>query len=220
MITKVKLLLFSALMVSLVSTSLPLAAQTKRRTTRTAKAPVVVPKYTVAANTTMRLRMNDTLSSKSANVGDQFRSTVVDPIYAKGFVVIPQASIVTGKVTQVQRAGRKSQAGSMSVEFTSVQLPNGKVYALNGSLTEGENTDNEGGVKGGSSKKRNIAFIGGGAVVGALINGAAGAGIGAGAGIAGALLSKGKEAEVKPGTQFNIILNRALLLPEYKGGNG
>jgi len=168
----------------------------------------------------MRLRMNDTLSSKSANVGDQFRSTVVDPIYAKGFVVIPQASIVTGKVTQVQRAGRKSQAGSMSVEFTSVQLPNGKVYALNGSLTEGENTDNEGGVKGGSSKKRNIAFIGGGAVVGALINGAAGAGIGAGAGIAGALLSKGKEAEVKPGTQFNIILNRALLLPEYKGGNG
>jgi hypothetical protein len=43
-------------------------------------------------------------------------------------------------------------------------------------------------------------------------------GIGAGAGIGAALFSKGKEAEVKPGTEFNMILNRSLLLPEYKGG--
>ena len=217
---KAKLFLFTLVTVALLSTSLPLNAQSKRRVRRSAAPAVVAPKYTVAPNTTIRLRMNDTLTSKNANVGDQFRSTVVDPVYAKGFVVIPQGSIVVGKVTAVSRAGRKSQAGSMSVEFISVQLPNGRAYPLNGSLTEGENTDNEGGVKGGSSKKRNIAFIGGGAVVGALINGAAGAGIGAGAGIAGALLSKGKEAEVKPGTEFNMILNRALLLPEYKGGNG
>jgi hypothetical protein len=56
-------------------------------------------------------------------------------------------------------------------------------------------------------------------VVGGLINGAAGMGIGAGAGIGAALLKKGKEAEVKPGTEFNMILNRSLLLPEYKGGD-
>jgi hypothetical protein len=185
-------------------------AQTKRR---------VPPKYTLPANTVMRLRMRDSLTSKTASVGQQFTSTVVDPVYAKGFVVIPQGSVVTGHVTSVQRAGRKSDAGSMTVVFTGVQLPNGKSYALNGSLTEGQHTDNEGQVKGGSSKKRNIAFIGGGAVVGGLINGAAGAGIGAGVGIAGALFSKGKEAEVKPGTEFNVILNRSVLLPEYRGGN-
>jgi hypothetical protein len=52
-----------------------------------------------------------------------------------------------------------------------------------------------------------------------LINGAAGAGIGAGVAIGAALFSKGKEAEVEPGTEFNIILNKAMLLPEYKGGN-
>jgi hypothetical protein len=215
---RTKLLLLSVVLLALLSTSLPLAAQTKRRTVR--RTTPAIPQYSVAANSVIRLRMNDTLTSKNAKVGDTFRSTVVDPVYAKGFVVIPQGSIVVGKVTAVQRAGRKSQAGSMNVEFTSVQLPNGRSYALNGSLTDSENTDNEGGVKGGSSKKRNIAFIGGGAVVGALINGAAGAGIGAGAGIAGALLSKGKEAEVKPGTEFNMIVNRALLMPEYKGGNG
>src|SRR5204862_2788965 len=120
-------------------------AQTKRR---------VPPKYTLPANTVMRLRMRDSLTSKTASVGQQFASTVVDPVYAKGFVVIPQGSVVTGHVTSVQKAGRKSDAGSMTVVFTGVQVPNGKTYALNGSLTENENTDNEGQVKGSSSKKR------------------------------------------------------------------
>lgn len=176
------------------------------------------PKYTVAADTVMRLRLNDALTSKKAKVGDQFRSTVVDPVYAKGFQVIPPGSIVVGHITHVVRASRKSNAGSLNVTFTGVQLPNGKTYALNGSLTESDSSDNEGEVKGGSSKKRNAAFIAGGAVVGGLINGVAGAGIGAGVGVGTALLRKGKEAEVKPGTEYNMILNRSLVLPEYKGG--
>jgi len=161
--------------------------------------------------------MNDSLTSKNANVGDHFRSTVVDPVYAKGFVVIPQGSIVVGHVTHVQRASRKSNSGSLNVAFSSFQLPNEKSYPISGSLATSKSTDNEGEVKGGSSKKRNVAFIAGGAVVGGLINGAAGAGIGVGAGIGGALFSKGKEAEVKPGTEFNMILNRSIVLPEYKG---
>lgn len=177
------------------------------------------PRYTVAADSLMRLRLNDGLNSKSAKVGDQFTSTVVDPVYAKGFQVIPAGSIVTGHVTHVTRASRKSNAGSLNVTFTGVQLPNSKSHPLNASLATSGSADNEGEVKGGSSKKRNAAFIAGGAVVGGLINGVAGAGIGAGAGIAGALIKKGKEAEVKPGTQFNIILNRPLALPEYKATN-
>jgi hypothetical protein len=202
------LAVFLAALVGVSSSDL--FAQKKRR------AP---PRYTVAADTLMRLRLNNGLSSKNANVGDQFRSTVVDPVYAKSFQVIPPGSIVAGHVTNVTRAGRKSDAGSLNVTFTGVQLPNGRSYPLNASLSESASADNEGEVKGGSSKKRNVAFVAGGAVVGGLINGAAGAGIGAGAGIAGALLKKGKEAEVKPGTEFNIILNQNLALPEYKGGN-
>ena len=177
------------------------------------------PKYTLAANTVLRLRLSDPLTSKKAHVGDQFRSTVVDPVYGKGFQVIPPGSIVIGHVTHVVRASRKSNAGSLNVTFTGVQLPNGKTYSLNGSLAQSGSADNEGEVKGKSSKKRNAAFIAGGAVVGGLINGAAGMGIGAGAGIGAALIGKGKEADVKAGTEFNMILNRSLLLPEYKGGD-
>lgn len=209
---KAKSTLLAALTIlSVTMAATALSAQTKKKPR--------VPKYTVAADTIMRLRLNDSLTSKNAKVGDKFRSTVVDPVYAKGFQVIPPGSIVLGHITHVVRASRKSNAGSLNVAFTSVQLPNEKTYPLNGSLTESDSTDNEGEVKGGSSKKRNAAFIAGGAVVGGLINGVAGAAIGAGAGIGAGLLRKGKEAEVKPGTEFNIILNRSLALPEYKGGD-
>ena len=34
-----------------------------------------------------------------------------------------------------------------------------------------------------------------------------------------ALLGKGKEADVKSGAEFNMIFNRNLVLPEYKGAN-
>lgn len=187
---------------------------------RKKKAP---PRYTVAVNTTIRVRMNDMLSSKNATVGDHFGTTVVDPVYVRGVEVIPAGSTIAGNVTHVTRASRKSSAGSINVAFNAVQLPNGKRSSLNGSLASlgegGVNADNEGEVKGGSSKKRNVAFVAGGAVVGGLINGAAGAGIGAGLGVAGALIKKGKEAEVKPGTEFGVILNHGLVLPAYRAGN-
>ena len=201
--------LVALLVVSAATIGYQAHAQTKR------KAP---PKYSVAANTILRLRLRDPLTSKTATVGQQFSSTVVDPVYGRGFQVIPPGSVVTGHITHVTRASRKSNAGSLNVAFNGVQLPNGRSYALNGSLASSESADNEGEVKGGSSKKRNFAFIAGGAVVGGLINGAAGAGIGIGVAVAGALFAKGKEAEVEPGTEYNMILNRSLLLPEYKGG--
>src|SRR5678816_589654 len=73
-----------------------ITAQTKRKSRP--------PKYTLAANTVLRLRLNDPLTSKNAKVGDQFRSTVVDPVYAKGFQVIPAGSIIMGHITHVVRA--------------------------------------------------------------------------------------------------------------------
>jgi hypothetical protein len=185
--------------------ALPAMAQ-NRRSTRS--------RYTVPANTVLRVRMNERLSSKDARIGDQFTATVVDPVYVRGTEVIPSGSTVAGRVTAVKKASRKSEAGSIQVAFTSIRVPRGTVYPVNGSLSdlgeESVNTDDEGGVGGRSSKKRNVAFIGGGAVVGALVNGAAGAAIGGGLGVAGALLSKGKEAEVKPGTEFGVVLNRSV----------
>jgi hypothetical protein len=220
-------------LIALVAASVIPAFSQTRRTRRnprlgryTRPAPERSPAYyTVNANQTIRVRMEDTISSRNARIGDRFRTTVVDPVYAGGIEVIPAGSTITGRVTSVKRAERKSKAGTMGVDFVSVQLPNGTSRAISGSLTdvtgENNNYDQEGQVTGRSATKRNVVFIGGGAATGALIGAIAGggkgagigAGVGAGLGVAGAFFSKGKEAEVKPGTEFGVVLNRSLSLP-------
>ena len=184
----------------LASMTLTLSAQKKRKR----------PPYTVPANTMIRVRMNETLSSKNAQDGDQFTSTVVTPIYVRGVEVIPAGSIVKGNVTHVERAGRKSHAGSINVTFTSIATPKNVRYAINASLASSDSADNESEVKGKSSRKRNATFIGRGVVIGGLIGGGSGAVRGGLIGAARGLIKKGEEAEIEPGTEFNIILNRSV----------
>src|SRR5215210_8007760 len=103
---------------------LSVAGQTKRK----------LPKYVLPEETVIRLRLNEKLTSKKAHVGDAFTSTAVTPVYVRGIEVIPAGSIVAGRVTHVERAGRKGDAGSLAATFTSVKLPNGKQYPLDASL--------------------------------------------------------------------------------------
>ena len=218
----------------LASAIVPAFGQTRkrkprlRRSTRTVTrvvTPVPVPiRHPVAVGQIVRVRMNQTITSETARVGDQFTTTVVDPIYSDGVEVIPAGAVITGRVASVTRASRKSKAGTIGVHFDSLRLPNQAVHAINGDLTnmtsENVTADNEGEVSGKSAVKRNVVFIGGGAATGALIGAIAGggkgagigAGIGAGLGVAGALLSKGHEAVVKADTEFGVVLNQSLAL--------
>ena len=226
---------FFVLVALVAGSMIPAFAQTRRTTRRraprlgtyrrTAQQPANASYYTVNAGETIRVRMNEQISSETARVGDRFTTKTVDPVYAGGVEVIPAGSTITGRVTTVTRASGKSKAGTMGVSFISVQLPNGTTRAINGSLTDATSNsvsnDNEGGVSGRSSAKRNAVFIGGGAATGALIGaiagGGKGAGIGAllggGLGTAGAVFSKGKEAVVKRDTEFGVILNQSVSLP-------
>jgi hypothetical protein len=219
------------LLALLMAGALPAFGQTKRRRPRLSRASTPAqrnaqPTYrTVMAGQKIQVRMNEQISSGTARVGDRFTSTVSIPVYAGGLEIIPAGSTITGRVTGVKRASRPSKAGWIQVSFVSLQLPNGTTRAINGSLTDlsGETAtyDEEGQVTGRGSTKRNAVFIGGGAATGALIGAIAGggrgagvgAGVGAGLGVAGALFSKGKEAVVKPGTEFGVILNQSVSLP-------
>lgn len=196
-----------------------------RRTTTAAPTPTPTPYYTVPADTVIRVRINESLNSGTARASDRFSSTVTEPVYANnGIEVMPVGSKIWGHVTQVNRAQKRSP-GNITVAFDSCQTPNGRSYPINGSLaslqTDQVNADNEGTVKGASNKKRDAVFVGGGAAGGAIIGGIAGGGKGAVIGgiLGGALgtgarvLEKEKEAEVKSGTEFGVILNRSLSMP-------
>lgn len=197
---------------------------------QTKKTKPKVTYYSIKAGTIMRARLDNKLSSKTAFVGQAFRSTSVDPIYSSnGVLLVPQGSSVLGNITAVQKAQKNGKPGMLSVSFTSVTLPNGRKAAFSGSLAEAgqgdkNNVDNEGTVSGNKTKNRNLKWIGGGAAGGAVIGGIAGGGtgalIGAGVGAVGGLfgksVTKGKEAEVDSGTEFGVYVNRAFSLPRYR----
>jgi hypothetical protein len=220
-------------LVALIATTVsPALGQSKRRprprrtTTRiVVKKPLPVAYYTLKSGQVIRVRMNQSITSETARVGDQFTTTVVDPVYANSLEVIPAGSSIVGEVRNVKRASRQSKAGTIEVHFVSLRLPTGITRAINADLsevtTENVNADNEGEVSGKSATKRNVVFIGGGAATGALIGAIAGggkgagigAGVGAGLGVVGAMFSKGHEAVVESGSEFGVVLNQSLSLP-------
>jgi hypothetical protein len=221
-------LILLALMFAFVPSSA--AAQTRRTHRRrvTHRTTPAVRYFTVPANQVIRVRMDTELNSRTARVGDRFSTTVTEPVYSEsGVQVVPVGSKVWGRVTSVRPAGRH-KAGTIAVAFYQVVTPNQARHVINGSLTSLQtdkvNADNESTVKGQSNRKRDEVFIGGGAATGAIIGAIAGGGKGAaiGAIVGGALgaggryVEKEQEADVKSGTEFGVILNRAVSLPEYK----
>lgn len=184
--------------------------------------------YTVETGTIIRVRMNETLSSKDARVGDNFTTNVTEPVYSNnGVVVVPTGSTVVGRVDAVTKAKKGGDPGTISVSFTEIKLPNGTNRIINGSLTSLDTktakSDNEGTASGDDRKNDKIIFIGGGAGGGAIIGGIIGGGkgaliggiLGAIGGLAGERLTKGEEATVKTGTEFGVILNKSVSLPKF-----
>jgi len=203
----------------------------RKKTTTVRKATVARPTvrlYRVEKGESFRVRMNETISSKTARVGDKFTTTVTEPVYSStGVVVIPVGSTVTGRVDSVTAAKKGGDPGSISASFVEVRLPNGTRRAINGSLTNLDTkkakSDNEGTASGDDRKNDKLIFIGGGAAGGAILGGAVGGGkgaliggiLGAGAGLLGERFTKGEDAEVKSGTEFGIYLNQSISLPKF-----
>lgn len=223
-----------AILFSLIFAAADLSAQTRRRpairkkTTPVKRVTPAARLYTVQRGERLRVRMNSTLSSKTARVGDTFTANVTESVYSdNGVVVIPEGSRVTGRVNSVVAARKGGKPGTIDVSFNSVRLPNGVTRRINGSLTDLDSddakSDNEGTASGDKMKHRKIIFIGGGGAGGAVLGGAIGGGkgaligglLGAGAGLLGERMTKGEDAEVRSGTEFGVILNQPISLPRF-----
>ena len=216
-----------------VSTAFDVTAQTRKKPVIRKKAVVrkTVPAprlYTVDRSERLRARMNSTINSKTARVGDTFTANVTEPVYSNnGVLVIPAGSKVTGRVDAAVPARKGGKPGTIDVSFTHLRLPNGTTRRINGSLTdlhaEDARSNAEGTASGDRMKHRKIIFIGGGGAGGAVLGGAVGGGkgaligglIGAGAGYLGEKFTKGEDAEVRSGTEFGVILNQPISLPKF-----
>jgi peptidoglycan hydrolase-like protein with peptidoglycan-binding domain len=185
--------------------------------------------WTLPPDTIISVQMDQTLSSKTSRVGDRFTATVTVPVDVNGREAIPTGTVIEGRVTQVTPAKRMSKAGMIAIDFDSIILADGRRLALVGNLTSDDpdtrrRIDDENSVKGPNSDRKAI-FVGGAGTIGAVLGGIAGGGkgaiiggvAGAGVGIAGVLLSKGEEAEVRAGTPFGVQLRQSLSMRDDPG---
>lgn len=167
---------------------------------------------TVPAGTVLTLALDTSLSSETAQVGQSFTATVVEPILSENRVVIPEGSRVEGKVTEALAARRGAGNARLGLGFDALRLPSGYRTSIVGSFQELT----------GSKKGRNAAIIGGSAAGGALLGrilgkdtkGAViGSIIGGGIGTAVVLGKEGTQARLPEDTPFEIRLEESLRVP-------
>ncbi|PYV15597.1 MAG: hypothetical protein DMG21_14555 [Acidobacteria bacterium] len=136
-------------------------------------------KLMLSAGTEIRVRLDNTLSSTSNRSGDSFTATLDGPLVVNGAEVVPDGARVTGRVIAARASGHLQTPSELAVTLYSIEA-DGKTYEL---------VTTDYGLAGRSHKKRNTAWIGGGAaggaLLGALLGGKKGAAIGAGAGAGG-----------------------------------
>lgn len=181
--------------------------------------------YTVPAGTRIPLQLINSVSTKTATVGDRVYLQTNFPFGAEGKILIPAGSYVSATVTSVKRAGKMKGKAELYIRFDSMTLPNGvtrdfraTVSALDGS-NPGRVDKAEGKIEGEANKGGDAVKVGEAAAWGTMIGGVAGrsgmgAGIGAAAGaaagLAGVLMSRGPDAILERGSTVEMVIDRTL----------
>jgi hypothetical protein len=172
-----------------------------------APQPIVVPR-----GTAIEVVLDQSLSSKTASVGQSFSATVVDPVVVDGQAVISKGAHARGTVTRAKSAGRFKGASELGLALRHIEI-NGQRYEIAASTPELSKK---------GKGKRTGALVGGGAGGGALIGGLAGGGkgavigglIGAGAGTGGAAFTGNRDVELPAETGLTFRLVKPLEIPQ------
>ena len=90
----------------------------------------------VAPGTTMTLRVDTAISSQTAQVGDEFRARVVNPVEADGVTAIPVGTVVNGRVLSVDSAKRFGRPTGATVKVDSITSPSGVSVNVIGDLAD------------------------------------------------------------------------------------
>jgi hypothetical protein len=169
-------------------------------------APV---KLTLPPGTWITVRVNEPISSDHSQKGDMFTATLARPVVADGHVIAHTGQMLTGVVSEAQKAGRVKGVSRLGLELTEMAIADGRQVQLKTTLMER---------RGDTSVGRDAAAIGtttaAGAAIGAAVNGGVGAGVGAGAGLVvstiGVLLTRGRPTIVYPEQPLTFRLETPL----------
>jgi hypothetical protein len=168
---------------------LTLAAVTCAASNRRSSSPLI------PSGMQVQVRITENLTSETAKEGQIFHGTLAAPIVVNGQTLYPKGAAVAGQVVAVHPSGRLSDPGVLELVLTSVSYGRSSSPLNTPAFT----------IKGESHTKSNVAKIGGGSALGAIIGAMAGggkgaaigAGVGAAAGTGVAAATGRKEAKVE-----------------------
>ena len=153
------------------------------------RPPAPPPMARLGVGTKMDIAATDTISSRTAKVGDAFSARVVEDVRnAAGKVVIPAGSVVNGKVTEVKPAPNPSTPGTLTLSVSSITV-RGTSYAIDASVDSVETIHKGRGVTSGDAAKVGAGAAAGailgrvlggnkkGTIIGGIVGGAAGAAV-------------------------------------------
>lgn len=165
-------------------------------------APMSIPQWT-----SMRVRMDDTLTSQDSMEGDPFSATVMDEGTFQG-------ARVYGTIQTIDQSGRFRGHTTMILGFNRLVMPDGRRAPITAEIVKlyhapsGEFVDVEGAIESGGRGKKTFIHTGIGAGAGALLGGIFGGGQGAGLGaVIGGLGGLGTTAFTGP---QDVRLDRGL----------
>ena len=195
-------------------------------TTQEASNVLILPE-----GATARLSLQTRLSSKINEVDDQITAILYEPVRSSdGRVLIPRGIEFSGRITNIQAAGRPQKQATMTVVFETMHMSYGaeKISTIVTAIDDYTNDekyrakDDEGKVgagRSGSTTAGNTAKGAGIGAIGGTIIAAAGGGWGglaAATGIGavgGVLMTKGNDLRLEPGTILRIRFEREVKLP-------
>jgi len=88
----------------------------------------------VPAGTVCRVLLLEDISASKSHVGDEIHARLLEPILSDSQVVIPAGSVFEGRVMKATRPRIPSRAGSLTIAFDSVRLPEGHRIPVSASL--------------------------------------------------------------------------------------
>jgi hypothetical protein len=159
---------------------------------------------TVPAGTALPLELMTAVSSETAKVETPVRARLRQAVVIDGYTALPAGTVLSGHVTEVERAGRVRGRSRLAFRFTEAEIAGANEDVRTNPITyEGE-----------ASKGEDATKIGGGAVGGAIVGGilggadgaAKGAAIGGAAGTGVVLATRGREVELTSGASIAATL--------------
>jgi hypothetical protein len=190
--------------------------------------PVGVFAAEIPQGTHVLLRMTNSLSTRTAQEGDQVYFQTASPIAADGQILVPVGSYVQGTVSQSKRSGKVSGRAQLAIHLDTLMLASGKTMKFSPHLASADANGsgqkvvgNEGAVKQapghGEDAGRIAIWAGSGAAIGGLTDRSwSGAGIGGAAGgavgLATVLLTRGREVELRTGSTLDVVFDRPLAI--------